>query len=345
MKLLRSFGFAIAATLLIWGAVLLWGGWGALFTVIVLTALETTFSADNAVINSKVLMTMSNFWRILFLTVGIFIAVFVVRFILPILIVMLTAHLGFNDVLHLALNDSHTYAHYLEIAEPSISAFGGAFLLLIALSYFIDYQKKTHWFDWLESHLGKLGRYDNVTTFIMLLGSLLLYFTVEPADQHTVLLAAICAITLHIALDLMDAVFQKHYSPTAGRALKTGVAGFTAFVYLEVLDASFSLDGVIGAFALTGDVVLIMAGLGAGAVWVRSLTVYLVKAKTLSKYIYLEHGAHWAIAFLGVVMWLKLYDVHPPEFLIGIGGLVVIALALIASRQPKGLRARAKISD
>ncbi|HSE61783.1 MAG TPA: DUF475 domain-containing protein [Candidatus Saccharimonadales bacterium] len=343
MKLIRSFGFAIAATLLIWGGIFWWGGWGALFTVIVLTALETTFSADNAVINSKVLMTMSHFWRILFLTVGIFIAVFVVRFILPILIVMLTAHLGFNEVLQLALNDSQTYAHYLETAEPSISAFGGAFLLLIALSYFIDYQKKTHWFDWLESHLGQLGRYDNVTTFIMLLGSLLLYFTVSPHDQHAVLLASSCAITLHIALDLMDAVFEKHYSPTSGRALKTGLAGFTAFAYLEVLDASFSLDGVIGAFALTGDVILIMAGLGAGAVWVRSLTVYLVKEKTLSKYIYLEHGAHWAIAFLGTIMWLKLYDVHPPEFLVGIGGLVVITLALIASRRPRAMKVQKQL--
>jgi uncharacterized protein len=331
MKLLRTFGFAIAATLAIWIGIFLWGGWSALFTVIVLTALETTFSADNAVINSKVLATMSNFWRVLFLTVGIFIAVFVVRFILPIFIVMITAHLGFNDVLNLALNDSHKYAEYLEIAAPSINAFGGAFLLLIALSYFIDYQKKTHWWGWLERHLGELGRYDNVTTFIMLLGSLLLYATVSQHDQFAVLLASICALTLHTGLALMEAVFEKHYAGS-GRALKTGFAGFTAFAYLEVLDASFSLDGVIGAFALTGSVILIMAGLGAGAVWVRSLTVYLVKAKTLSKYVYLEHGAHWAIAFLGTIMWLKLYHIHPPEFIVGIGGLAVIALALFASR-------------
>jgi uncharacterized protein len=332
MEILRTYAFATIATLAIWLAALLWGGWDALFTVVILTALETTFSADNAVVNSKVLATMSRFWRLIFLTVGIFIAVFIVRFVLPIFMVTLTAHLDFGQVIDLALNNSALYATFLEQAAPSINAFGGAFLLLIALSYFIDYQKKTHWLGWLERHLGNLGRYDNVTTFIMLLGSLLLYATVEQAHQFAVLLATVCAVTLHTGLSLMEAGFRRHYASDS-RALKTGLAGLTAFIYLEVLDASFSLDGVIGAFALTGSVVLIMAGLGAGAVWVRSMTVHLVKAKTLKKYKYLEHGAHWAIAFLGTVMWLRLYNVQPPEFVVGLGGLVVIALAIITSRR------------
>jgi uncharacterized protein len=296
----------------------------------VLTALETTFSADNAVVNSKVLSTMSAMWRVAFLTVGILVAVFIVRFVLPIILVMLTAHLGFNDVLQLALNDPHKYAEYLELASPSINAFGGAFLLLIALSYFIDYQKKTYWFKWLEKYLGKLGRYDNVTTFIMLMGSLLLYLTVDLADQSTVLLASICALTLHTGLSLMEDMFKKHYSHSSLH-IKTGFAGLVSFAYLEVLDASFSLDGVIGAFALTGSVILIMAGLGAGAVWVRSLTVHLVESRALERYIYLEHGAHWAIAFLGMVMWLRLYNLRLPEFIVGLGGLMIIILALIAS--------------
>ena len=77
-------------------------------------------------------------------------------------------------------------------------------------------------------------------------------------------------------------------------------------MYLEVLDASFSLDGVIGAFAITNDIILIIAGLGAGAIWVRSLTVYLMRAGVLGKYKYMEHGAHWAIFGLAASMFTSL---------------------------------------
>jgi uncharacterized protein len=324
------------ATFSIWTAVLLWGGWDALFLVIVLTMLEFTFSADNAVINSKVLTTMSVMWQRLFMTLGIFIAVFVVRFAMPIFIVMLTAGLSFNAVFDLALNHPKEYEHELTKAEPVINAFGGTFLLMIALSYFIDYEKKTHWVKWLESHLGKLGRFDNITTFIMLLASVILFFTTEPTHQTAVLIGSITAMTLHIGLGLMEAVFEKGRRRTLSIKQKTGVAALASFMYLEVLDASFSLDGVIGAFAITNNIVIIIAGLGAGAVWVRALTVHMVRAKTLDKYMYLEHGAHWAIAFLGAAMLLHLYDLALPEWIVGSLGLVLISLAIAWSRRARG---------
>lgn len=333
VQLLKIYWFAISATAIIWIGAAIWGGPAALFTVIVLTLLETTFSADNAVVNSKVIVTMSPFWQKLFMTVGIFIAVFLVRFILPILIVVMTAGIGFGEVLHLAFNDTHKYEQELAKAEPVISAFGGTFLLMIALSYFIDYEKKTHWLKFLEKRLGKLGRFDELTVFMMLLASLLLYFTVDAQYHTAVLIAAISAMTLHIGLNLLDAVFQKSKKSALSTKQKVGGAAFAAFMYLEILDASFSLDGVIGAFAITGSVVLIMAGLGAGAVWVRAMTIHLVKAKALSKYIFLEHGAHWALVFLGVVMLLKLYHVEPPEWIIGTLGIGVISVAIIASRR------------
>ena len=102
-------------------------------------------------------------------------------------------------------------------------------------------------------------------------------------------------------------------------------------MYLEILDASFSLDGVIGAFAITNDIMLIIAGLGAGAIWVRSMTVYLMRVGMLSKYKYMEHGAHWAILALGVIMLVKLYHVDPPEWFVGSLGLVFIVTAVISS--------------
>lgn len=331
MQLLKIYWFAISATLIIWALTGFYLGWAALFTVIVLTLLETTFSADNAVINSKVLVTMSPFWQKLFMTVGIFIAVFVVRFAMPIFIVMLTAGLGFTEVLNLALNDSKAYEHELDKAEPLISAFGGAFLLMIALSYFIDYEKKTHWLPLLEKRLGKLGKFDNITTFTMLLASIVLYFTVDPVHQGAVLIASICAMALHIGLELLSAMFDNGKKQALSAVKKTGVAAFAAFMYLELLDASFSLDGVIGAFALTSNIVLIMAGLGAGAVWVRAMTIHLVRIKALAKYQYLEHGAHWAIAFLGAVMLLKLYHIELPEWIVGTLGIIFIAAAIVSS--------------
>jgi hypothetical protein len=332
-ELFKIYWFAISATLLIWIAAGLWGGWGALFTVIVLTLLETTFSADNAVVNSKVLVTLSPLWQKLFMTVGIFIAVFLVRFAMPIFIVMLTAGLGFTEVLNLALNDTHHYEQELAKAEPLISAFGGAFLLMIALSYFIDYEKKTHWLPLLERYLGKLGKFDNITTFVMLVASIVLYFTVDSSYQTSVLIAAICAMALHIGLELLSATFERTGKKSIFSKQKVGWAAFASFMYLEILDASFSLDGVIGAFALTGSVILIMAGLGAGAVWVRAMTIHLVKSKALKKYIYLEHGAHWAIAFLGGVMLMKLYHIELPEWMVGSLGIAFIGLAVWWSKR------------
>jgi hypothetical protein len=331
-ELLRIYRFAILATLLIWILV----GWnlgvGAFFTVILLTFLEITFSADNAVINSRVLVTLSPFWQKIFMTVGIFIAVFVVRFALPVLIVMIAASLSVKDVLDLGLNHPQEYEHALHKAEPLINAFGGTFLMMTALSYFIDFQKKTHWFGLLERNLSKLGSIRNFTPLFTLLASVVIYFTVDSKYQNTVLLAAISAIVLHVGLGWLNSAMGK----TQGKSKNTqkvGMAAFAAFLYLEVLDASFSLDGVIGSFAITSSIIIIMAGLGAGAVWVRAMTIHLVKAKVLSKYIFLEHGAHWAIAFLGSIMLLKLYHVELPEWIIGSLGIIFISLSIWHSMQ------------
>ena len=330
--LVHLYWFAAVATVIIWGVVGWQLGVSALLTVIVLTLLETTFSADNAVVNSKILTTMSPAWQKIFMTFGILIAVFLVRFVLPIVIVMLSAGLGFHNVLDLALHHPAEYEHHLTKAEPLIGAFGGTFLLMIALSFFIDYQKQTHWLGFLERNLGKLGKFDNVTTFITLVVAICLYFTVDSSYRSTVLIAALVAMVLHLGLGLLEAAMGTHESQIANTK-KVGAAAFAAFMYLEILDASFSLDGVIGAFALTSSIILIMAGLGAGAVWVRALTIHLVRANTLAKYIFLEHGAHWAIAFLSGVMLLKLYNVELPEWLVGSLGLVFITAAILWSRR------------
>lgn len=299
-----------------------------LWLYLILLVLEVTFSFDNAVINSKVLARMSEFWQKIFLTVGIFIAVFVVRFLLPIVIVMAAAGLGFMEVVNLAMNQPDEYGKTLHEAAPMIDAFGGAFLIMIGISYFMDRHKDIHWLGVIERKLAKAGKFENLKVLVMLATAIILYATVDREYHVIVLVASILGILLHMGLEVMSGVFES-YQSTAKKLV--GWAAFSSFLYLEVLDASFSFDGVIGAFAITNNVLLIIAGLGAGAIWVRSLTIYLLRAGTLSKYRYLEHGAHWAILALGVVMFLKLYHIEPPEWMTGSLGLVFIATAIISS--------------
>lgn len=299
-----------------------------LWIFLILVVLEVTFSFDNAIINSKILERMSPFWQQLFLTVGIIFAVFIVRFVLPVFIVMLSSKLGFSHVIDLALNHPDSYAKTLHAAAPMINAFGGTFLMMIGINYFMDRNKDIHWMGRIEKWLSKFGEYESFKILIMLTVAMALYFTVDSKYQTTVLTASIIGTMLHIALDL----FGRFFSSKQSDAKKlVGMAAFASFLYLNVLDASFSLDGVIGAFAITNDVLLIMAGLGAGALWVRSLTVYLVRAKTLGKYQYLEHGAHWAILALGIVMLTKLYHFEPPEWFTGSIGLIFVLTAVVTS--------------
>lgn len=305
-------------------------GLNGLWIFAILVILEVTFSFDNAVINSKVLASLSPLWQKIFLSVGIFVAVFLVRFVLPIVIVMVASGHGFDVVLDLALNKPVEYGQILHEASPMIDAFGGAFLIMIGLSYFIDYNKRVHWMRHVEPWMAKAGRFENFKVSLMLAVAALLYFTVESQHQSLVLISSVLGILLHIGLELFGSFFHDE-DAAASIKTKTGWAAFASLMYLEVLDASFSFDGVIGAFAITSSIVLIVAGLGAGAIWVRSLTVYLIRTGTLSKYRYLENGAHWAIMALGVMMIAKLFHVELPEWATGGLGLIFISLAIGSS--------------
>ena len=325
---LRIFAFSSILTIALGVIVGLYGGAVDIWLYAILVLLEVTFSFDNAVINSKILARMSRVWQTIFLTVGIIIAVFIVRFSLPVALVMVATNIEFNEVVTMALNDPDQYSIALHEAAPVINAFGGSFLLMLGISYFIDRKKDIHWLGLIEKRLAMAGKYENFKALAMLSLALILYATVGPEQRIVVLVAALIGITLHMLLEVMGAFFAHHQSNA--HAL-TGLAAFMSFLYLEVLDSSFSLDGVIGAFAITSDVLLIIAGLGVGAFWVRSLTVFLVRNKTLDHYRYLEHGAHWAILALGMVMVLKLYHIEPPEWIIGSLGLIFISTAVVSS--------------
>lgn len=333
-QLLRFFGVSAFLTLALAVFVVIVGGVGALWIYLILVILEVTFSFDNAVVNSRILMRLNAYWQTLFLTVGIFLAVFVVRFLLPVLIVVIATGLNFSEVIGLAIHAPAIYAAELHHAAPLISAFGGTFLVMIGLSYFVDREKDVHWLQKTEKALSGLGSVRYVKLVLMLAVTLVIGLTIEPGLQELVLWSCLAGIVLHIGLEAMSAAFSNGDDAKKRTKIPTqlvGMAAFAMFAYLQVLDASFSFDGVIGAFAITTSVLLIMAGLGAGAVWVRSLTVYLVRTGTLAKYRYLEHGAHWAILALGVLMLVKLYHVELPEWATGSLGLVFIVAAVASS--------------
>lgn len=304
-------------------------GASALWPLVVLSVIEITFSFDNAVVNAKVLKKMSPLWQRLFLSVGILVAIFGMRLVFPVLMVALTASLPWREVVDLALHHPHEYAHYLETAHPVITAFGGAFLLMLSLHFFMDNNKQHHWLEGLERGFQLIGHWvmPTILTVLALIGLAWL-----PANHHgeQTLKAGLIGLATYAALHGLTVAMGA--TTKSAEKLKT-YGGWTAllmFVYLEVLDASFSLDGVLGAFAITSNVVLIVAGLGIGAVWVRSLTVFMVRRGTLDEYRYLEHGAHYAILVLAVAMLLSaIYEV--PEAITGALGLACIGGSLVSS--------------
>lgn len=311
---------SIAGFLAVWYQ----AGFSALFIVVILSILEVTLSFDNAVVNAKVLERMSPVWQQRFLTWGIAIAVFGSRFILPILIVSIAVWASPWYVTKLAFTDPKTYGELLEGVYGSITAFGGIFLMMVSLKYFFNKAKEKHWIASIERHLVKWGRFEAIEIALALtLITTLSFFT--SFDQAEVLVAGILGLVLFVVIEGLAGSL----SIEAGGVARSGLA---LFMYLEILDVAFSLDGVIGAFALTTNLLIIVVGLGIGAFFVRALTLYFVQQKTLTELVYLEHGAHWAILGLAAAMLTNLV-VHVPEVVTGLIGLCFVVLSYRSSRK------------
>ncbi len=327
---LKNFRFAFAASLIIFLVALIFGGAKALIPLTALALIEVTFSFENAVINSQVLSEMNRFWQVMFLTVGIIIAVFVVRLFLPILIVAITAGHPLHSVVNSALNDPDTYAQELEAAYPIIAAFGGVFLLMIGLRFFGE-KKDVVWLNTIEGPLAEF----NQPWWISITGAgaaILVIYTVLAPGNAKIALAGIAGAITFLLIKILSEFLVKR-SDGGGKFKKGSHShGLIQFLYLELLDATFSFDGVIGAFAITKSVLLIAAGLGIGAVWVRSITVQLLRQKTLTQYRYLIHGAHYAILALSLLLLLSIKH-EVPQAVTGLLGILIIGLAFESSRR------------
>lgn len=294
------------------------GGLTAIYITFLLIILEVSLSFDNAVVNAKVLQTMDPIWQKRFILFGIPIAVFGMRLLFPLAIVSIVTGMGLLETLDIAMHEPSKYEGFLKSTEATIFAFGGAFLLMVFLDFFFgDHEIK--WVTFVED--SKIMKGFSGVNNIELIIAIIIGITLGHITQNfDVVLAFMYGVLLHSLLGMLDYFLSSN-------TVKSGIAGF---IYLEILDASFSFDGVLGAFALTGNIFIIMIGLGVGAMFVRSITLYFVEHQTLSHFRYLEHGAHYAIGILAIIMLLKI-TVHVSEMLTGFIGIGLIAIAFAHS--------------
>ncbi|MFD9812431.1 DUF475 domain-containing protein [Streptomyces sp. NPDC059080] len=353
--LLKTFGWSFAVTVVgLAVAGVLWG-WQGLAIVGILSILEISLSFDNAVINAGILRKMNAFWQRIFLTVGILVAVFGMRLVFPVVIVAITAKLGPIEAVKLAINDKAHYQELVTAAHPAIAAFGGIFLLMIFLEFLFE-ERDHKWLAWIEKPMARLGKLDTLSVIVALAALLVAAVTVATNVAHgggdktaTVLLAGVGGLITYLVVGGISGYFEDKLEDDeedeededeaaatpakkgAGAAVGlAGKAAFFMFLYLEVIDASFSFDGVIGAFAITNDIFAMALGLGIGAMYIRSLTVFLVRKGTLDDYVYLEHGAHYAIGALAVILLATIkYEI--PEVVTGLIGIVLIGLSFWSS--------------
>jgi len=344
----RTFGwsFAVTAAGLAFAA---WQwGWEAFGIVLILSVLEISLSFDNAVVNAGILKKMNAFWQRLFLTVGILIAVFGMRLVFPVVIVAISAKVGPVEAVELAIDNPGRYEDLVTDAHPAIAAFGGMFLLMIFLDFVFE-DRDIQWLGWLERPLARLGRVDMLSVCVALIVLLVSATTVAThahistghADKSaTVLLSGVAGLITYMVVGGLSGYFEDRLEDDEEHeheenkdkkvAALAGKAAFFLFLYLEVLDASFSFDGVIGAFAITNHIFWMALGLGIGAMYVRSLTVYLVRQGTLDDYVYLEHGAHYAIGALATILLITIqYEIS--EIVTGLVGVILIAASFLSS--------------
>ena len=328
-----TWAFIVTIAGLVLGAWLGWqstgtlGGMASIFFIcVVLAVLEISLSFDNAVVNANKLKDMTPEWQHRFLTWGIIIAVFGMRIIFPLLVVVIAAGIGPIEAIVLAASKPEEYARIMTDAHLPIAAFGGTFLLMVALTYFFNSEKDVHWIGPVERVMSRLAEIKGIEVAIVLILLLTFSSVLGGEEGTTFLYCGIYGLLTFLAVEVLGGILDASQKTLNAAAQ----GGFGAFLYLEVLDASFSFDGVIGAFALSQNLFVIAIGLGIGAMYVRSMTIMLVEKGTLSEYRYLEHGAFYAILILSVVMYFQTL-VHIPEVITGLGGAVLIGIAFWAS--------------
>lgn len=347
--MLALFRIPIAVTIIGIAVAAILGGPSMAGIVAILAVLEVSLSFDNAVVNASVLRKMDARWQRIFLTAGVVIAVFGMRLLFPLVVVAIAGHLSPAHAIAMALGNPHEYAMRLTAARPAIGAFGGIFLLMIFLDFLFEAQEIT-WIGPIERQLARIGKLDQLSAIVALALLVIAATTFAQPHAYQVLVAGTAGLAAYLGVSSLGGLFEASQDdggdasqaaqsagtdpdvgiPRGQIAVRVARAGIFTFLYLEMLDASFSFDGVVGAFAITNLIFVIALGLGIGACYIRALTVFLVRKGTLADYVYLEHGAHWAIGALAVLLFVTIQH-NVPELVTGLIGLGFIGTALVSS--------------
>jgi hypothetical protein len=335
----RSFGVAYGATVLGLGLAFWLGGFESATVVAMLAVLEVALSFDNAVVNATVLRRFDERWQRLFLSVGIIIAVLGMRLLIPMVVLVAATRQDPFHVLGRSVQDPNGYAHEILNVQPLIAAFGGVFLLMIFMDFFLD-EHDQQWLSWFEDRLAGLSRrfgarflelcqIVGVSVFLAIAA-----LTFGRSHRLGVPLAGAIGLLTYLAIKrLSDRAADKSeaLADSSDDRPPQGRQALMLFLYLELLDATFSFDSVMGGFSVTVDIALFTIGLGIGAAYVRSLTVFLVRRKMLDRFVYLEHGAYYSIGILAVLLLIEIgKDV--PDWFASLAGTSMIVAAYVHSR-------------
>ncbi|GMX58804.1 MAG: DUF475 domain-containing protein [Candidatus Microsyncoccus archaeolyticus] len=292
----------------------------SLVIIIGLCVFETICSIDNAIINAHVLKTVSEKYRKIFLFWGIIFAVFIVRGVLPFLIVWITSpSLSVVDVFSSAFSSNELVAESLEKSKPLLLLGGGAYLFLVFLSWLFLEEKKCVFL--VERFIHRQG------VWFYAIASIFTTITVYFALKVNPILAL--ALTIGVSAFFITDGFKKSAEEKEKELMQGNLSAWSKLLYLEVLDASFSIDGVIGAFAFTMSIPLIIIGNGLGAFIVRDLTIKGIDK--ISKYAYLKNGAMYSIGLMGSLMVLESFGQEFPFWLVPLNTLIILTFFLYLS--------------
>ena len=302
-----------------------------ILTVLGLCLFESVLSIDNAVINADVLSTMSEKGRRWFLFWGILFAVFVIRGILPWLIVWMTVpKLGPLGAITATFSNDPRVKEAIDTSAPILLAGGGTFLIFLFFNWLFLEPKRYGLIG--ERFIHSQGIWFYAVVSIIL--TLIVWFAIK-VDSFMAFGAVVGSTTFFITHGFKQNAEQREERLLSGEYTQSDLS---KILYLEAIDATFSIDGVLGAFAFTLSVPLILIGNGLGAIILRQLTV--ANIKRIKKYVYLKNGAMYAVFFLGIIMLLDSFGFHVPSWVSPIVTFLTIGYFFV-----KSLRSLSKVKQ
>ncbi|HRH23080.1 MAG TPA: DUF475 domain-containing protein [Candidatus Magasanikbacteria bacterium] len=306
----------------------------ALLVILGLVVFEVISSIDNAIVNAHVLKTLPDKYRKIFLVWGLLLAVVVVRGLLPFIIIWIAnPAMGLGEVWHVAFSEGGI-GDALDESRPLLLLGGGMYLIMVFLGWLFLEEKKYAFL--VEHFIHKQGIWFYFISSLLFTTVIWLALKTNPA----LALATAVGTTAYFLTDGF-----KRNAEEKEKQLMSGSSNMSAWskiLYLEILDASFSIDGVIGAFAFTMSVPLILIGNGIGAFVVREFTIKGINL--ISKYAYLKNGAMYSIGVLGTIMALEAFHVHVPTWLAPVNTIVIGGTFLILSIREMKMAEKKKIA-